>query len=219
MIKKTVFSLTFLTISITSWSTEFSETFVELDEGLVEIECRIEPIDRAIVHPNGDYQGALTSSTTWSGYVAGTNLSPGNNNHNVGAVCGTWIVPTLHPSPDSTYSAIWVGMDGYGNNTIEQIGTFQQWVGCSQENYAWFEMYPTGTFVITDFPVSNGDRIGAKVTYKGGTLFKLIITNYTKGVTYTVPSSYSISSTALRTSAEWIVEAPYAGGVPPLADF
>ena len=40
------------------------------------------------------------------------------------AVSGSWIVPTVTgPSSGTTDSSVWVGIDGYGNSTVEQVGT------------------------------------------------------------------------------------------------
>ena len=65
-----------------------------------------------------------------------------------------------------------------------------------------------------------GDEINAQVTYLGNNVYQLSIANVTRGVSYTVPSSYTTSSSGLRTLAEWIVEAPSSsGGVLRLANF
>src|SRR5206468_4173255 len=47
----------------------------------------------------------------------------------------------------------------------------------------------------------------------------LSVTNFTQGVYYRVPTHYTKSRNARRSSAEWIVEAPYSGGILPLAHF
>ena len=66
--------------------------------------------------------GAVTSSN-WSGYAVATNLSNPQAN-SVSAVSGSWIVPTVTGSSrGTTYSAVWVGIDGYSDSTVEQIGT------------------------------------------------------------------------------------------------
>jgi hypothetical protein len=52
----------------------------------------------------------------------------------------------------------------------------------------------------------------------GGT-FALSITNLTQNLGYVVPMRFTRLKSAQRSSAEWIVEAPYSGGVLPLADF
>ena len=80
-------------------------------------------------------------------------------------------------------------------------------------------MYPKGSYQIVGFPVNVSDVISAEVKYTGSNTFQLTIVNHTHNVYSVVPSSYTKSSTALRNSAEWIVEAPFSNQVLPLADF
>lgn len=212
MKKKMIFSLAFLLTAAASWS-------AESDKPTVEIECSLKRIDRSKIHPRGDYATAQSTSSNWSGYVAATDFSGTSANGTVSYAAGSWVVPALTATTDTTYCAIWVGIDGYLSPTVEQLGTSHNWVNGAQENYAWFEMYPNGSYEITGFPVDIGDEISVRIGYKGDSNFKLVMFNYTKGVSTVIPSSDTMSSTALRSSAEWIVEAPYAGGILPLSDF
>ena len=135
-------------------------------------------------------------------------------------VQGQWIVPTLTESSSAnTYSAIWVGIDGYSDNTVEQIGTEQDWSPSGQQNYVWFEMYPKAAYEIVGFPIEPGDVFSASVVYVGNGRFQLSIVNESSNVSFTVPARYTKAANARRSSAEWIVEPPYAGGILPLADF
>ena len=52
--------------------------------------------------------------------------------------------------------------------------------------------------------------------YQGGDNFYLLVNDLTTGYSDSITQA---SSTAGRSSAEWIVEAPYSGGVLPLPDF
>lgn len=196
----------------------------ELDN-LCEIECAILPRglldthDRTgqhSTHPHIAFANATSSN--WSGYVVETNLNNPKTNV-VSNVTGSWTVPTLAATSDNTYSAIWVGIDGYSNGTVEQIGTSHDWVSGSQSNYAWFEMYPAGSYEIVGFPLNHGDVIVATVNYISGSNFSLFIQNLTQSVQTHIPSWYTQTSKAKRSSAEWIVEAPYLNEILPLADF
>ena len=158
------------------------------------------------------------TASNWGGYAVETSLTSPQKNA-VSAVHGSWRVPIVSASTSpQTYSAFWVGIDGDSDNTVEQLGTEQDWTPDGQTNYVWFEMYPHRSFLITGFPIEPGDTFSASVNYAGGELFILSITNLTKGVYYTVPPRYT-KMKASRESAEWIVEAPYSGGVLPLANF
>ena len=212
MKKKKLLPLVLLLVSLSSW------TKVDYPP-IVEIECSIKPIDRSKIHPTGEYDSSQSASTNWSGYVASADLTGNNANDTVSYVAGSWVVPTLAATTDDTYCAIWVGIDGWMNGTVEQIGTSHNWSNGAQQNYAWFEMYPQGSYEISGFPVDNGDVVSGRVAYDGDNTFKLVITNFTKGVSTAIPTSYTMSSTALRSSAEWIVEAPFSGSILPLSDF
>lgn len=189
-----------------------------------QIKCTITPIDRNSHHrthpriPLGGKSELLGYSTNWSGYVAETNLTnPATNS--VTAVSASWIVPTIKPSTGKTYCAIWVGIDGYSNSTVEQIGTEHDWSSGTVQHYAWFEMYPGGSYSINGFPLNSGDVISASVAYSSKNVFTMCLSNQTQKVATTIPTQYTTSTTAKRQSAEWIIEAPYMNSILPLANF
>ena len=166
-----------------------------------------------------------STSGNWSGYAVPLDTSGISDTFS--AVVGTWKVPAVTGSRSATYLATWVGLDGYDDGTVEQTGTEQDWTGRGQQNYAWFEMYPNGSYEILGFPVNVGDSISAQVSYVGQTtvqvrsgrtvvtkvesVFQLTIKNNTRNVSYTVPSSYTTIPTPERASAEWVAEAPIHG--------
>lgn len=198
----------------------------------------LKPIPFSAVHHHQSAAPRLrlweSTSGNWSGY--GVPLEGSNTSDTFSDVKGTWIVPNVTGSGrTTTYSSVWVGIDGYTSGTVEQIGTEQDWSSGKQRNYVWFEMYPAGSYQITGFPINPGDSISAEVVYLGqqtvqtgigrhkGTalesVFQLTITNNTQNASYTVPTSYTMTSSAERSSAEWIVEAPSSGKILPLANF
>ena len=159
-------------------------------------------------------RGRTGNSTNWSGYaVAGPNVS------NVTDVVGSWTVPAVGPSGcSSTYSAAWVGIDGDTDNTVEQLGTEQDYINGQPSYYAWFEMYPHFSYYITapgDGRVAPGDTITAEVKYAGGGRFTLSMKS-SRGLNFSTTQKLN---SAQRLSAEWIMEAPWSGGVLPLAAF
>ena len=215
-----VFRSTFvLAMLITLW---IGEGYAKSDNGPDKIKCQIKRIERHRGKPSDrkvwpHIRLLEGTSLNWSGYAAATNISSPQQN-SVTGVSGSWTIPTLTPSTNA-YSSFWVGIDGYSDATVEQIGTEQDWINGAQHNYVWFEMYPSGSFEIVGFPINPGDHFSAFVTYSGNSIFKLSITNNTRNVTYAVPTKYTTSANAKRSSAEWIVEAPYSNGILPLADF
>jgi len=175
---------------------------------LEELETRALP---SSVQPLATFDTAF--STNWSGYAAETNLSSPASNA-VTQVSGSWTVPTV-TGKTNAYSSVWVGIDGYSSPSVEQIGTEQDTTKSGATRYyAWWEMYPNPSVLISSMTISPGDSISASVTYNSG--FTLQITDNTTHQSFTTTQS----STAQRSSAEWIVEAPSSfSGILPLANF
>ncbi len=154
-------------------------------------------------------------AANWAGYVAAADLSIPLK-HSVTDVQGSWRVPTVSSSGtlDSS-SAIWVGIDGDLDKTVEQIGTEQDWNSGTPVYFAWFEMYPARAFLIMDVPIQPGDEISAEVQFLAKNKFVLSISNLTQNAGFSITKKRS----AQRTSAEWIVEAPFFHRILSLADF
>ena len=139
-------------------------------------------------------------STNWSGYAAV------GDQESVSAVHGSWVVPGAScPTTGETFAAFWVGIDGYNSSTVEQVGTDSDCVDGTPVYYAWYEFYPNSSVTIDAVNVSVGDRITAGVVFDNSTRdFAAYIKSSGGGVgsvSQAVPG-------AMRTSAEWVVEAP-----------
>jgi hypothetical protein len=153
---------------------------------------------------------SVTTSTNWSGYAVTA------ANGAVTAVSGTWVVPTLTKSSAAGYSASWVGIDGFNSSTVEQTGTEADYVNGQISYSAWYEMYPANpvTLSTSTMTVHPGDTMSASVTYASN-VFTLTLTDVTTKQSFKTTKS----GTYARSSAEWIVEAPWENGVLPLAGF
>lgn len=155
-------------------------------------------------HPN-------VTATNWAGYAV---TGPTNS---VKFVKGSWIQPKVTcPTTGNRWSSFWVGIDGYSSTTVEQTGTEADCSGGVASYSAWYEFYPA--FPVTlSMTVSSGDTMLASVSYINATVgFTTLIKDVTTGVSHT--HSQKVAG-AKRTSAEWIAEAPYSGGVLPLSNF
>jgi hypothetical protein len=162
----------------------------------------------ARVHGGLDRRLSDSTSSNWSGYAVtgGTYTS----------AASSWTVPTLActQSPN-TYSSFWVGLDGDTTNTVEQTGIEADCSGTTPVYSGWYEMYPKFPVTYTD-PVRAGDAMSAYVNYVGNGYFTLYLHDQTQGWSQTVTQ---LLKKARRGSAEVITEAPWSGGVLPLADF
>ncbi len=184
-------------------------------------------------NPDGSPHRGLRNqfvSTNWSGYVV-ANYQTGLKYTSASM---TWVVPTVRygASNDSTssdeYSANWVGIGGFcanqlctrGDHTLIQLGTEQDVSSIGTAHYyAWYEILPQPeTPLGPDYPVSPGDIMTASLSCDLPCTGKkqnwtLSMTNGKWHWSLRLPYSSSLLS------AEWIEEAPYSGGILPLADF
>ena len=164
--------------------------------------------------------------------MAATNLTDPQAD-SVTAVSGSWVVPTVSASSSNgrSYSAVWVGIDGYNDSTVEQIGTSQNVVNGRAEYEVWWEMYSSGKQqpeqVVSSMTIEPGDSISASVQYinsgvHAGDFYLTITDNSRAGDSFSiyVSSAQTQSPAAERSSAEWVVEAPSLGNnVADLSDF
>jgi hypothetical protein len=146
------------------------------------------------------------TSGNWSGYVDTEKKKPYT------FVEANWTEPKYTcdgNSPES--SAVWVGLDGDTDQTVEQGGTIAICSGKNQgTHYAWWEMYPANA-VQEIFPVKVGDKMYASVTYNAGAArpYNIFVWDETSDVS--LNENEVCSSTCSRSSAEWIVESPGFG--------
>ena len=143
------------------------------------------------------FDNKLTSSN-WAGYaVTGATFTD---------VKGTWTQPAVVGSCPSSarYASFWVGIDGYNSKTVEQIGTDSDCSHGSPSYYAWYEMYPANSVNIATLPIHPGDVLTGEVKVSG-TSFKLSLKDATSGKSFSITKK---SSSAKKSSAEWIAEAP-----------
>lgn len=138
-------------------------------------------------------------SSNWSGYaITGSGFS---------AVTGSWTVPAVSRSRKATYSANWVGIDGFNNSSLIQTGTESDYYGGAAHYDAWWEILPAAETVIPTISVRPGDRISASITKGSGSTWLIKISD-SRGGSFTTSQTY----TGPQTSAEWIEEAPSVGG-------
>ncbi|TMC50032.1 MAG: hypothetical protein E6J14_06635 [Chloroflexi bacterium] len=157
----------------------------------------------------GGGSGLGWASSNWSGYaVTGTTYS---------SVTGGWTVPTVSATSGATYSSAWVGIDGFGNTSLIQTGTEQDYYGGAAHYAAWWEILPASvTFIpacsvsVTTncITVSHGDTMAASIS-KGVSGWSITLTDSSNGNSFTTTG---LAYAGPGTSAEWIVEAPTVGG-------
>ncbi len=168
-------------------------------------------------------------SSNWSGYA----IAHYQSGQSYTSAQATWVLPavTWGPTTSNTseeYSATWVGIGGFclnalctrANKTLIQLGTAQYVSSSGVTSYsAWYEMLPQSPVNIP-ITVSPGDQITASLQCVSACsaktqVWQLSIKDITTGYNWSQNFNYSSS----LASADWIEEAPYSGGVLPLANF
>jgi hypothetical protein len=174
----------------------------------------------------------LSPSYNWSGFA---DVESGSNT--ISSVSAEWVIPnTQCPSGiyqyQDAFNAQWIGIDGWSDGTVEQLGTAAQCFEGVEYYYVWYEMFPAGTVEEgTQICINDnidcpqpGDRISASVTATPAGNYTLSLIDYTRPAeSFTVTASCS-PSTCLDSSAEWIMERPsfelpFGFQFTPLANF
>lgn len=182
--------------------------------------------------------GSLTAvqSANWSGYADSESGSD-----TVSKVSGSWTIPSVQclPRPyqnQDAFLANWVGIDGFSDGTVEQLGTAAQCFEGVLYYYVWYEMYPAGTVEEGTTACINdnvdcpqpGDRVSASVSVtsagSGENNYTLALTDRTRPDESFSTTAQCATDTCADTSGEWIVERPavaptFGIQILPLADF
>jgi hypothetical protein len=135
------------------------------------------------------------SSSPWGGYVA--------TGSGFRSIVGSWVEPAVTCNSRNNLFAPWVGIDGYGSQTVEQTGAQ---VSCSTGRpvySAWYEMYPASPVYLSG-TVAAGDSFTGSVTTTGNGSYKIVLTDNTQGWTYSTTKRLN----AENVSAEAIIESP-----------
>jgi hypothetical protein len=152
-------------------------------------------------------------SYNWSGYTALSSTA-----QYFTKVVGSWTVTAVTCTPEDRIVSAWVGLDGDGDSTVEQLGTSAQCFEDTPYYSSWYEMYPAGSIQVGS-AVKPGDKITASVV-RTGTSYKLVLTDATTAGNNVSETATCALATCQDLSAEWIVERPsYSTGIVPLNQF
>ena len=133
-------------------------------------------------------------------------------------------VPHLNAakSPNNSWAAHWIGLDGAANSTVEQVGIDTYVDNGVDYYYVWYEMFPAAAQVYS-LAASPGDNIQVSVYTVNGTYY-LSLNDTTLGAGFNATATLPAGYTGQNKSAEVITEAPSeASGSSliqlPLADY
>jgi hypothetical protein len=170
------------------------------------------PTARIVAMTRGSRQSlTVATSPNWSGYVA---EAPGR----FSAVEGTWVQPAVGCSGSARAAvAVWIGLDGFRDETVEQIGVKARCDGGSAVYTGWWQLWPGPVhFLPAVYLVHPSDVMHAAVLRSGR--------SFTLSLRSSVGWSFATvaSAPADRSSAVWIASSPPGCrmcGFAPLANF
>jgi hypothetical protein len=148
------------------------------------------------------------NDSNWASYIAASDLI--HPQQVVTGVRASWVVPTVNVSAvNNTFTAVWIGIGGYFDNTLIQVGTEQDSFGDRGDYFAWFELLPQFAITIDTIAVSPGDQMNASIQLVNPITDQWSI--YLEDVTTGQAFQNTVFYSSYRLSAEWIVERPTTG--------
>jgi hypothetical protein len=177
--------------------------------------------------PPGESGTTLEYSWNWAGYV--DNASSSGETYEVTA---NWNVPKVVSCGEASGTAVevqWVGIDGWSNGNVSQVGTMSycSGPGATPAYYDWWEFYPYND-IQTVASSSAGAYISAYVLYNPGEevdghagVYTLELYDVDNGVNFVVSGgawvcsgsgSHRVCEGGPDTNAECISEAPSGFG-------
>lgn len=158
------------------------------------------------------------ASPNWSGYV---DDAPDGQTYS--KVSASWVVPAVRctSSTDLQRTAIWVGLDGYSDGSVEQDGTEAHCTDGVIIYATWWYMYPDRHG--TGGAIRPGAHVSASVSFAAGQYTLSLTVAGNPGASFTTTQTCGDTSCA-DSSAEWIVEAQCCStelpsGYYPMPDF
>ncbi|MEZ0106715.1 hypothetical protein ABH920_000696 [Catenulispora sp. EB89] len=153
------------------------------------------------VHPDNQ------TSTNWAGYAA--------DNGTFTTVTSSWVEPDVSCTSGGIV-AFWIGLDGWGSDSVEQDGTGVDCSSGSPQQFAWWETYPANSIQEYGDPVAAGDSLTSTVADTGGGQYQMVLTDNSQGWT----ENQTVGASGSDASAEVIAEAVTSGSdVTPLPNF
>jgi hypothetical protein len=185
--------------------------------------CRVGPAQNISYQRTlaGAGPGATTYSvqtSNWAGYaVSGETFD---------SVRATWVQPAVTCQTANSWSVFWVGLDGFGGDTVEQGGSYALCgaVGSPAVYSLWWEMWPTNDVqtVTLSQPLRAGDVIQASVVYNPSAAnYTITVEDETTSQAFTEVETCAADLTCLNATAEAVTEAPTmeSGDLFPLANY
>jgi hypothetical protein len=148
-------------------------------------------------------QPLVQNDSNWAGYIIASDLQ--NPQPNVTSVNASWIVPEITiPSVNDSFSAVWIGVGGYFDRSLIQVGSEQDSINGQAVYSLWYELLPAPAVTLDTMNISPGDKIVASINLVNPNLDLWSI--YIADGNQVFQGNVNYASSQL--SAEWILERP-----------
>ncbi|MCI4325573.1 MAG: G1 family endopeptidase [Thermoplasmata archaeon] len=190
----------------------------------------------ALIHAKKGSAVVHGTSGNWAGFV---NTVANTSYGSIQEVTAEWATPTVNCTAapkGGAYQVQWIGIDGDGTGSVEQLGTLSDCstTGATPAYYDWWEFYPYNG-VTTVSSIGAGNLVQAYVLYNSAAcvnsacgVYTLQMSDLSLGTSFSVTGGGWICNTGgvceggLDGSAECISEAPTGFGYPgitPVANY
>jgi hypothetical protein len=114
-------------------------------------------ISLLLANPSQPNEPASLHVSQWSGYIVASNMQ--NHLPLVSGVKASWTVPEVNPSENNTFAGVCVGIGGYGEETLIQMGTEHEYINGRSFYYALYELLPDYLVHIPNLRIQPGDTV------------------------------------------------------------
>ncbi|HEX4702983.1 MAG TPA: G1 family glutamic endopeptidase [Pseudonocardiaceae bacterium] len=162
--------------------------------------------NNVVASPSWESPTAASGRQVWTGYV-----DVAHPHVQFRFVASNFIVPAVTCTHPESKASFWVGLDGYGNGTVEQVGLSTNCIpvnGVAVPVYqVWWEMFPDGVHYVRN--AIPGDHLALSVFYNSSTdMYRLSITDKNFApASFTVREHCPSGHTCRNATAEAILEA------------
>ncbi len=180
--------------------------------------------------PGGKAGATLSYSANWAGFA----VVPTAGDGSIEEVMAEWYTPTVSCASAPSGGAVevmWVGIDGYSDSTVEQVGTLSycSTTGATPQYYSWWEFAPYNDIQEVN-TIGGGNFVAAYVLFNPGEcyasacgVYTLVFHDLDAGISWAVTGYPNVCNSngcegGVDDSAECISEAPTGFGYSGFAD-
>jgi hypothetical protein len=162
------------------------------------------------VAQNADFpaEPVFQNNSIWAGYLVASNTN--KPEPTITSINASWTVPEITQFTSGASSAEWIGIGGFFDKTLIQVGSEQDSFRDHEEYSVWYELLPDNAITIESINVSPGDTIYASISLVNPAMDEWLI--YIADSNGNQVFQKTVIYHASQLSAEWILERPEING-------